>query len=988
MKSLYTCLVAIALVNATSAAPQTESFAHSGKITILTTPEGANLPAGAAIDDFPLLIRLQRDWFDFSQAKANGDDIRFISSTGASLAYQVEEWSPSEGEASIWVRIPHIDGNARQTIQMQWGNPAAISQSDGKAVFNASNGYLGVWHMNDVVKDDVGSLESTDTGTTSTRGMIGTGRNFTIGKGIFCGDKITQLPTDDSPHSTEAWFRAEQSNGNIVGWGNEKAQGKIVMGVASPPHIRIDGYFSAANVESKGALAMKEWNHVVHTYENGESRLYINGELDGLAQTKNSQLKMNNPARMWIGGWYNNYQFLGDMDEVRISQVKRSADWIRLQYENQKPQQTVTGPIVQKDAAFAVSPTQATVNEGKSITFTMTPGAAEKIYWILKMNGTEKIVATDRFSFTFATDRITGDQSAVIQCKAIYPNEIKTKEIAVTIKEDIPDPLFTLKAPTTWDGRSAIDVIPQISNLSAMQSKQTDKITTRWDIAPIAVIKQQTAEKLQLLRAQNSGAMTVTATISNGGSEIKQSVTINVTEPKQDPWVARTAEQNEQPEDSQFYARDDKNEGTLFYNGSLTENASAAFIKVYANDKPFKNDEQKPKADNSYAFTIKLKPGLIKYKVEFGTKDNGKETIVRTVSDIVCGDAYIINGQSNAVSMDWGKGEFPETNEWIRSYGSMGNDPKSAKWGPAIRKCPGDKLAIGYWAFDLGKDLLEKHKMPICILNGAVGGTRIDQHQRNPENAEDLTTIYGRLLWRVHQAKLTHGIRGILWHQGENDQGSDGPSGGYGWENYHQYFVDLAATWKQDYPNIQHYYIFQIWPLSCSMGRNGSDNRLREVQRRLPESFSNMSIMSTLGIEPEGGCHYPAEGYAIFAKLIAPLVHQYNYGIVPKTSITPPNLKKSAFTSAVKNEILLEFDQPIIWTEELASQFYLDGEIGKVASGKVNGNTLTLTLTAPSNAKDITYLNSQKWSQKNILRGANGIAALTFCEVPIAVVTP
>ena len=169
------------------------------------------------------------------------------------------------------------------------------------------------------------------------------------------------------------------------------------------------------------------------------------------------------------------------------------------------------------------------------------------------------------------------------------------------------------------------------------------------------------------------------------------------------------------------------------------------------------------------------------------------------------------------------------------------------------------------------------------------------------------------------------------------------------------------------------------------MGRNGSDNRLREVQRRLPESFSNMSIMSTLGISPEGGCHYPPEGYAVFSKLIAPLVHQYNYGIVPKTSITPPNLKKSAFTSEEKNEILLEFDQPIIWDEALASQFYLDGEIGKVASGKVSGNTLTLTLTAPSNAKDITYLNGQKWSQKNILRGANGIAALTFCEVPIAV---
>ena len=42
-----------------------------------------------------------------------------------------------------------------------------------------------------------------------------------------------------------------------------------------------------------------------------------------------------------------------------------------------------------------------------------------------------------------------------------------------------------------------------------------------------------------------------------------------------------------------------------------------------------------------------------------------------------------------------------------------------------------------------------------------------------------MTSIYGRLLWRVREAKLTHGIHGILWHQGENDQGADGPTGGF-----------------------------------------------------------------------------------------------------------------------------------------------------------------------------------------------------------------
>ena len=40
-----------------------------------------------------------------------------------------------------------------------------------------------------------------------------------------------------------------------------------------------------------------------------------------------------------------------------------------------------------------------------------------------------------------------------------------------------------------------------------------------------------------------------------------------MTEPKSDPWVQRTPEKDEKPEDNQFYARDDKNEGTLYYNG-------------------------------------------------------------------------------------------------------------------------------------------------------------------------------------------------------------------------------------------------------------------------------------------------------------------------------------------------------------------------------------------------------------------------------------
>ena len=147
---------------------------NSGSIYVITTPEGANLPAMASVERFPLLVRFHRDWFDFLQAKANGEDVRFSTSTGVPLEYQIEEWDVAKGTASIWVRVPQIKGNERQELRLHWGKSDAISESSGSAVFNESNGYLSVWHMNGPVKDEVGTLESKDVGTTATTGMTHT----------------------------------------------------------------------------------------------------------------------------------------------------------------------------------------------------------------------------------------------------------------------------------------------------------------------------------------------------------------------------------------------------------------------------------------------------------------------------------------------------------------------------------------------------------------------------------------------------------------------------------------------------------------------------------------------------------------------------------------------------------------------------------------------------------------------------------------------
>ena len=965
-------------------AAQYDGWKHSGSIFILTTPDGAALPETAAVEEFPLLVRLHKDFFDFSQAKPLGEDIRFSSSSGVPLAYQIEQWDADKDTASVWVRIPKINGNSRQEIKLYWGNTAAASESDGKAVFNKSNGYLSVWHLNDPVQDEVGTLASEDTGTTATAGMIGAARHFPGQKGVFCGQKIPNYPSGARSHSTEAWFRAEKPNSTIIGWGNEGGGrgSKVRMQLRSPPHVHIDSDFS--DVDGQSRLPLGEWIHVVHTYDREDGKIYINGRLDAAAKPL---LDIKSPARMWIGGWYHNYDFVGDIDEVRISQVARSADWIKLQYENQKPQQTLVGPVVQPGHEFSVSQTQMVVAEGKTATVSASAGGAQKVYWIVKRDGQESVVAADQFAFTFDAERVVGDQPLTLQFKAIYADEVKTKDIAITIKENIPEPVFTLQAPANWDGRESIEVVPMIGNEKEMLAKGAGQLNYGWTVDGIAVIKQVAAGKLILKRAQNSGSMKISATIDNGGAKTVGSATIVVQEPAKDAWMQRVAAKDEKPEDNQFYPRDDKNEGTLFCNGTLDEAEDAVFLRVYADEKLFKTESSKLTPEKTYAISVKLKPGLIKYRVEFGSKIGDRETVLHTAANLVCGDAYLIDGQSNAEATDVGPEDPTFTSDWIRSYGSTAGHPEGARlkrWGNAVvRDRNGGKAQIGYWGMELARRIVENQKMPICILNGAVGGTRIDQHQRNPDDPTDVSTIYGRLLWRVQQAGLTHGIRGVLWHQGENDQGADGPTGGYGWETYRQYFVDMAAGWKEDYPNIQHYYVFQIWPKACSMGINGSDNKLREVQRTLPTLFSNLSVMSTLGIKPPGGCHYPVEGYAEFARLIGPLVERDFYQGKFTQPITAPNLRRAYFASDKHDELALEFDQPVAWSDPLTGQFYLDGQSKQVAAGSADGSLITLKLTSPSKATSVTYLDSSSWSPDNLLYGQNGIAALTFCDVPI-----
>jgi len=971
--------LALCLSSSTPAAiPGFADWPHHGTVTILTTPDGANLPAAESLSAFPVLVRLDGDWFPFAQTRADGADLRFSSADGSPLAFEIDSWDAAAGSAAVWVLVPEIKGNSAQPLHLHWGHPTAPPASDSRAVFSAANGFLSTWHLGTSVEDAAGTLASKDTGTSLATGVVGPARHFPGGKGIFGGAQITNYPSGSAPHTTSGWFRAEKPNTTIIGWGNEGGGrgSKIRMIFQSPPHIRIDSDFS--DIRGSQRLPMNEWIHVAHTYGNGPRRLFINGQPDSEADT---QLDIRSPSRLWLGGWYDQYDFTGDLDEVRISSVPRTPAWIRTEFENQKPFQSLVGPLVSPGDAFSVSPATATIREGESLAFTLTAGGAHRISWdLLNADGAPTPLAVNRFHFTFTTPRINADQAATLRCTAVTAAGLRTQLIPLSLREAVAEPDFTLAMPSTWDGRSRLTITPDLKNRTALPSSP---VTTTWSVEPFAVVHARSGDSLTLEHALHHGPLTITATLSNGGPPVTRSAILNVLPTAApDPWIQRPATPDEKPSEGMFLARQPDGHGTLHWNGKLANPAARTVTLTLTPDKGNPTAiSSAPQPDGSFSLSLPVPAGLIRYTATL----SADQTAIESVGDIVCGDAFLIDGQSNAVATDWGPDPAPDfSSPWIRSFGSPDGHPNPATtWGQATYRAEGGQFQIGFWAMELARKIVETHKIPVCFLNGAVGGTRIDQHQRHPTLPDDPESIYGRLLARTRKAGLTHGIRGIFWHQGENDQGADGPTGGFGWETYRRFFMDLAAAWKRDYPNAQHIIAFQIWPKACSMGLNGSDNQLREVQRQLPSAVANLSVVATLGITPEGGCHFPPAGYANLAAAVFPLVQKLHYLSPPAQPPESPSLVSARFASPQQNAITLSFSHPISWQDHLAEDFLIGDQRGLVTSGLASGSTLTLQLRAPSQASTISYLDSASWNPQRLLRAPHGPAALTFHRVPI-----
>lgn len=443
---------------------------------------------------------------------------------------------------------------------------------------------------------------------------------------------------------------------------------------------------------------------------------------------------------------------------------------------------------------------------------------------------------------------------------------------------------------------------------------------------------------------------------------------------------------SEIPENLQLFPRDSQDSSEVIISGNVTTlGYDTIFVEVYKNNKLsilLKSFLQYQGSSADFFFRHKIHAE----QSEYSFKIYLDATFITQRDSIICGDAYIIDGQSNALAIDY-DGLATYKSEWLRSFGnSSSGGATDTTWVLAQGHEHFTLGAVGVWGLRLGQLLVENDQIPVCIINGASAGSDISYHLRDDASPTNLGTNYGRILYRSIKSNLKDKIKGILWNQGESDTESTVSS-------YESNFAELYNDWKSDYSNLQMIYTFQIRP--CNQG--SKQRQLRNKQRVIAEQYADVEIMSTVALPGHDGLHYHYNGYKMMAEWIYRLVARDFYESTDTLNISPPKIQKIFYSSGTQNEIVMVFDQTVTWPEDtlgasLKDYIYLVGDTyGTVIdSGFVqNGDSLKLRLSGSSNAAEITYIpNSTYHNSSNIyegpwIRNLRGVGALTFYRFPI-----
>ncbi len=307
----------------------TSSFGYRKTITINNTM----VSGSAEHTNFPLLVSIQHDPnLNNATIQASGQDIRFTTINDTPLHYEITSFSNNHtsGNLSAWIMIPTLYASNDTKIYMYYSNSIVTDGQNATAVWDSD--YDGVWHFDgDMLDSTSNDNDGTNFNSIGTTGIIGGARSFDGNDYISYSD--SEFPSGNSTRTLSAWVNHSSLPANFHGvlvYGTGDT-GQAYGLFQNSNNLIVGGY--SDDITLNTTPTTNDWYHFAMTYDGTTVRTYIDGSPD--ANDTKSWSTILNEFR--VGQQVNNFDefFSGQIDEIRISDTVRTADWIKTEYNNQ-----------------------------------------------------------------------------------------------------------------------------------------------------------------------------------------------------------------------------------------------------------------------------------------------------------------------------------------------------------------------------------------------------------------------------------------------------------------------------------------------------------------------------------------------------------------------------------------------------------------------------------------------------------------------------
>lgn len=300
------------------------------------------------LNNFPILFKKTADVFKTVAngglvENPNGYDIMFTDTNGNPLNFQLESYNPSTGEVIAWVNVPSVSASSNTNIRVYFGNPNINTDPSTTATWD--NNYAMVQHLSNGFSDGTNNNnDGTNNGSSDIAGQIARARDFNGSNDYIEVARDNSLEPTDLTLSMWVYGNDFSNTPDMVTNGNNQeaysswieSNGRVTFSLLSGW-----GWFTFQNqITSNSALNTNEWNYLSFIKQRNTVQVYINGTLDNQQNIWGNISYNNQPLYISALSAPNFSPFDGRIDEVRLSNTNRSADWIRAEYNSQKDPDT------------------------------------------------------------------------------------------------------------------------------------------------------------------------------------------------------------------------------------------------------------------------------------------------------------------------------------------------------------------------------------------------------------------------------------------------------------------------------------------------------------------------------------------------------------------------------------------------------------------------------------------------------------------------